>query len=521
MSNRKHEAGSEPVVCIAFDAAEISLVERLCAQGRMPNLQALKRRGASARLTHSHGGLQASVWRTFTTGRYVTQHGCYFPKMWKPEAMRVDFIDKDWPEAIPFWALPTENKPRVALIDIPYLLDVGPDFDGIAINNWQVHDPQLDIRFPHSIEADWIERFGRKQLPDQDYGPQNLRTFERAYQTCLQSADQIADIASFLLENDRFDFFLLALGQAHRGGHLFWDLSQIDDDALNDDQRAKYHGALVSIYERCDEALGKILSAAPENSRIIVMALHGMGPHRGWNEFFQPLFDLATCAEEQAPNGHGLLGRLNRFKESRAVRALTIHVPPNIQKPLTRFWTKRMQSWSSTQVFWVPSDVEGYIRLNLKGREPEGIVEPGAEARAILDDVAEGFMGLRDLETAAPLVHRVEFIDDLETPVAGPRNNLPDLLIHWGDVSQGQSRGVRNAHGQERHWPMGRKNLSGRSGNHQPDGWAVMVSDDMPKGVDLGSLASIDLTPTIAQWLGLDVQDQLEGQPLTHAMEFS
>jgi hypothetical protein len=45
-------------------------------------------------------------------------------------------------------------------------------------------------------------------------------------------------------------------------------------------------------------------------------------------------------------------------------------------------WTRRLltlgNTWNEGQAFAVPTDASGAIRINLKGREPEGRVEPGA-----------------------------------------------------------------------------------------------------------------------------------------------
>ncbi|MEO1016964.1 MAG: alkaline phosphatase family protein [Pseudomonadota bacterium] len=521
MDEGAQKEGSSPVLVIALDASEITLIDRLCAAGEMPNLQALRRRGARARLIHKHGGLQASVWRSFATGQEVTRHGCYFPKMWRPEKMRVDFIDRDWPPSAPFWSRPGVSQPRVALIDIPYLVDIGTRHNGVVLNNWQNHDPLPEVEHPKTIKAQVRNRFGNSALPEQDYGPQSAEILERAYRTCLASTSQIADICEWLMTRDRYDLFVLAMGATHRAGHQLWDLSQIDAASLDDARRSSLENALADVYRASDHALGRIIAAAPDNARIVVMALHGMGPQTAWNEFFQPVFELAAGMPARESDSNTALGLLKRVKDFPLVKSITVHAPPRLHPGLTRFWTRRMYDWPTTQYFWVPSDVEGYVRLNLRGREPEGVVERGTEARALLEELADGFRELRDLDTGQPIVEHVEFIDDLPTPVSPLRDCIPDLIIHWTDFPQRQSRGLRNRHGHERHWKKGRRHLSGRSGNHRPDGWAVMISDDMPKGVDLGAVPAINLAPTISTWLGLGVSDSFDGEPLQRQLELA
>ncbi|MEO1249155.1 MAG: hypothetical protein AAFW76_04870, partial [Pseudomonadota bacterium] len=308
--------------------------------------------------------------------------------------------------------------------------------------------------------------------------------------------------------------FVLAMGSAHRAGHYLWDLSQIDADSLDEAARARLEGALHDVYRTCDKAIGKVVDAAPDNAQIMLCALHGMGQNKGWNEYFDPIFELAAGLDAKKDSGGSVLSVLKQLQASAPVKAVTSRVPRKLQEPLTALWTRRMHDWTSTKLFWVSSDVNGYIRLNLKGREPEGIVEPGAEARALLEQLAAGFMGLRDLDSGEPIASHVDIIDDITGPVSPMRDYIPDLVVQWADLPQQRSRGARNQQGNERHWPKGRLLRSGRSGNHRRDGWAVLVGDDLPANTDHGTLPAINLAPTLATWLGMEIPDNVDGQPL-------
>ena len=78
------------------------------------------------------------------------------------------------------------------------------------------------------------------------------------------------------------------------------------------------------------------------------------------------------------------------------VKALRDLLPKDFRKSLARLLPTRLRDklaqrvdtaaidWSRTRAFCLPTDLEGCIRINLKGREPQGIVEPGAEYEALL-----------------------------------------------------------------------------------------------------------------------------------------
>ena len=58
-------------------------------------------------------------------------------------------------------------------------------------------------------------------------------------------------------------------------------LSQIDREGVDQRTRELLEGGLDDCYTSADEALGRVLDAAPPNARVIVFALHGMGPNDG------------------------------------------------------------------------------------------------------------------------------------------------------------------------------------------------------------------------------------------------
>ena len=88
--------------------------------------------------------------------------------------------------------------------------------------------------------------------------------------------------------------------------------------------------------------------------------------------------------------------------------------------------------WSRTTAFALPTDQHGWVRVNLRGREAQGIVEP-----ARYDDLCRAPRGVCSaaarLVDGRPLVRAViRTADDAATAAASP---LPDLVVHWDDAT--------------------------------------------------------------------------------------
>ena len=87
--------------------------------------------------------------------------------------------------------------------------------------------------------------------------------------------------------------------------------------------------------------------------------------------------------------------------------------------------------WSQVPAFALKSEHNGYIRMNLRGRERDGALEADKpETRAYVEQIRRGFASFRH-EGGRPLVSQVFLADEIA--LGGQRANLPDLSISWAD----------------------------------------------------------------------------------------
>jgi hypothetical protein len=158
----------------------------------------------------------------------------------------------------------------------------------------------------------------------------------------------------------------------------------------------------------------------------------------------------------------------------------------------------------------VPGENKGYVRVNLRGRERDGIVEP-SELDALLDEITDGLLTFRD-QDGTPSISRIMRTQS----VAGGGSaveRLPDLVVFWGDAPKTRLTRVWSpAHGEIVRDGVG----SGRSGNHVDDAWSLLlpgrsrVRDNgrPPRVTDIGA--------TVCALLGADPVG-LSGAPLLEA----
>lgn len=499
-----------PVVAIGLDATQISLIERLCEEGRLPTIRRLREQGRFGRIQSDATYFASSVWPTFYNSARTEHHGWYYGKMWHPEKMRLEFAGQSWLPQEPFWETLDQARYRIAILDMPYALST-PRVNGVFVSGWQTHDAFGRFSHPSHQWREIRRRFGRPSMRPERFGEQTPKSLSRLRQEMLDTLEQSTDISRWLLETDSWDLFMIVLGSIHRGTHYLWDLSQIDSSKLDSETRRTLEAARDELYVAADRAVARILDSAPSDALVLVFSLHGMGANPGWADRSSDLVAHVHRDGSQAAPQEGRLYRWKRRAPWRLIREVTTRLPVRVNKRFVPLWSSRMFDWSKTRFFPLPVDINGYIRVNLKGREPRGIVEPGAEYDALLTELEDAFRGYRTIETGEPIVRDVVRVDDIVDAGAPRRYLLPDIVLLWAPVSLQKVSGVVSERYGELRWGKGAALPSGRSGNHLPDGWLVACGAGIEQGPDL-TCDSIDLVPTIYRWLGAEPSPSFQGR---------
>ena len=504
--------GTSPVLMIGLDASELTLIEEFWSEGRLQTLQSLRERGCFGRL-RSHGVVfSGGVWPTFYTSKLVPWHGIYHNRMWRRENLRVERVDETWLPERPFWEIPSLERFRVAVLDVPFVVRAPKPLNGIHVNGWGTHDMSHRGSWPPELWGRLEAEFGLPKMPREHWGAQTAQVLLQLREDLLRTTAQMAELCESTLTRESWDLFLVVLGTTHRGGHYLWDLSQIDETGLASERRQALRSALRDIYQVCDDFLARLLDKAPRNARVLVFAVHGMGPNPGWSERCQDIVSMIQRSRKEIPKSGLLYDTLKKVIPLQIRQRLRGSLPGTMGNRLSAIRSMQSVNWRTVRYFPLPMDLAGYVRINLRGREPLGTVEPGKEYHDLCQELQEAFLSLRDTETGEPIAKKVYQMDDLAPHDAPYREVLPDLVVVWGDISTTQSAGVRSAmHGEMR---LHGKLPSGRSGNHSDSGWFVATGGGIPPATRADGHHVIDLVPTVLQWLGTEPPADAQGKPI-------
>jgi predicted AlkP superfamily phosphohydrolase/phosphomutase len=458
------------LACIGFDTASLPLVERMLETGRLPTLADLRQRGQWTPLERPGMDVEAGAYQTLYSGLPLGEHGLYFPFQWSPGEQRLRYIHSfSAPPAL--WERMAAAGRRSLVVD-PYEARLPERTEGVYLSGWQFANRfVLPTRTdPRAVRRRLVRRIGRPPLVEEVFGRPTLSGLRTLRRQLLAAPGRAAKAVVELLGSERFDLLWVNMPAPHVAGHRLWDVSQlpgVDGDGLRE-----FADSVAEVYEAADAAIGQIIAALPPGTDTVVFSPSGMGPNTSRADLLPQMLEgvlgVGSSNHEEASTGS-------------AIWRLRAAVPTSLRAAFSRALPKRLlfemsarlelsgADWSRTRAFPLPSDGTGYVRLNLRGREREGVVDQ-SEADALLDEIAAGLETFTDPD-GAPAVAGVERTAPLAD--GGPyADRLPDLVVHWNDRPSAALTGVTSpVHGDV----VRRGGGTGRTGHHTADAWALLV----------------------------------------------
>ena len=537
------------VIAIGLDAADPVLIDQWIDQGKLPNLERCRTQGAHASLENIGYYKAETPWTTFLTGCLPSKTGYWATFKFKAGDYDVEEIEAyDFEEYRPFYALGSEY--RVAAFDIPQS-HLEPDVNGIQVLAWGAHSPQTPSHsLPESLFPEIIRQFGKHPALHKDHGDWWDQTYlTRLYKALHQGLEKRVEICQQFLEQERWDLFLTIFGEPHSAGHDFWYFSDPTNPLYA--HRPTITGSsdpLLDVFQATDQAIGQILETVSDDSYVVIFAAHGSGNNMTdvSSMLFLPelLYRLNFPGKVQlAPGRKELIDMLTTPRRKTWVgevwqtkhdlnplkRLLRKQLPSKWHHALdkvfgtdeqdllspqklqsdghTLFWQPPLwykQFWPQMKAFALPSLSEGYIRINVSGREANGIVEAQDYDR-VCDELIQELKQMTNPRTGKSLVKKV--IKTRQSAL-DPNDKLPDadLVVVWdeapADVVDHPKCG--------RIGPVPYR----RTGSHRARGFVTITGPDIPPNSQLKAGHGVDLAPTLLHLMGAPIPDYFDGVSL-------
>lgn len=491
------------ILVIGLGVGDGRLLHEWARAGELPTLKGLIDGGAWGWLDTVASELHIAAWPSIYTGVGPGEHGIYFTFQPAPGVQGYRRFHEGLYGRPTFWRLLDEAGRRCTVFDAPFT-HPEPGFAGTQLFDWGTWAHFLGTQAMPSEVLGELERACGPYplgLEAHDIGLQPLDPAD-TQKRLLAAVPRKAEAACWLMRRAEFDLYLTAFDETHVAAHYCWRAS--GEQSL-----------LLPIYVEVDRAVARLIEAAGAGTTVFVVSGDAAAPnHAGWHLLPDVLARLGYFASAEtarpATNAPEARRRID------PVRALRDFLPKDFRKALARQLPTRLRDrlaqrvdtatydWARTRAYCLPTDLEGCIRINLKGREPEGTVEPGAEYEVLCQDLASALRELTDPATGRRVVREVLIVDEV---FPGHRRAwLPDLIVLWDSAAPITS--LASA----RIGVVSGASPDARPGTHAGPGFVLMHGPGIRAGETLDQAHILDLAPTILDRLGVAPPEHMTGR---------
>jgi predicted AlkP superfamily phosphohydrolase/phosphomutase len=379
------------LMIIGLDCAAPELIFRRW-KNELPHLRRMMESGFYGPLLSCHPPITVPAWTVMMTGKDPGELGIYGFRNRKDYSYSgYSLANSDAVTAERVWDTLSRRGKRVILLGVPQTYPVRP-VNGLVVSDFLTPSKESDYTYPAALK-DEIERVAGGYVFDVE----GFRTSEKAalLDRIYAKTRKNFTVARHLVSAKPWDFFMMVEMGVDRIHHGFWsymDVSHRRYQAGNEHEKA-----IFEYYRYLDGEIGELLRLVPKDTVILVVSDHGARKMDGGvciNEWLsrEGLLNLTEYPAKPSP-----LGELNI-------------------------------DWERT-VAWGEGGYYGRLFLNVKGREPKGVVEP------------------KDYErTRALLIRKLEALPGPDGSKIGTRvfrpqalyrkvNGIPpDLIVYFGNL---------------------------------------------------------------------------------------
>lgn len=418
-----------PLVILGLDAGDPGFIRSWVQEGYLPTIASVMERGcwgqtAGPELISRHG-----VWVSLFSGISRSQHGYYYFRQLKPGTYDLERVTGLNVDAPPFWFHLHGRDKKVAIIDVPSR--PLPGLPGVQLANWATWGPDhfTAAAEPPEILQEVRRNFG-PQLTTVGNHESSFQEDRQIYRQLMGQVEKKGALCRHLLARDRFDLVVVVFAESHVANHQFWQYRPEAQAGAKIAEGELTH-AIRDVYQAIDREMSLLLAQLPRESNVVIVSSVGMEddyPTTGLIEAF-----CRKLGYQASPESRGISLRpidlMRRMVPEDWRLTLSQHLPREKQERLLADQFRNGTNWRKTMAFAIPDSYTSFIRVNLRGREPEGIVKPGAEYEAVLDRIEADLKQLVDPQTNEPAVTRVARTVELFS--YEPHASLPDLFVDW------------------------------------------------------------------------------------------
>lgn len=526
---------TEPIrrlVIIGLDGATFDLIHPWIASGDLPNLRRLMSEGSWGPLQSVVHPFTAQAWTSMVTGTQQGKHRVF--DFWERDFQTYGFrLMNASHRALPaLWNLLGRVGKDVIVVNVPQTYPPEP-VRGVMVSGRDTPGLGAAYTYPPELKAEldaasatpyvivpndwlWMQR-GRPDL---------------ARAELLREVNVRFDATLHLMDTRPWDMVFFVVSATDGAAHFFWKYHDPGHPLYDPAQAGLYGDTLREVYRLCDQRIGELLQRLEGHPdvNVLVVSDHGQGPLGPQAIHLNLWLAGQGLLHFRSGRNQASLGERTAILASHAVQRgkqwIYRQVGFQTLTKLRHWWPDSLRTrlgaetffpgvdWYRTRAF--SEELRGNIWINLAGRDPHGMVQPGEEYEALRDQIIAALPELTDPATGARPIRRVWRREEL---FHGPYlERFPDLIVEAEYADVFKPHGAYMGADAARQLTPGELAQITISGCHRANGVFIAWGPDVQPGGQVQDAALVDVAPTALHLLGQPVPVEMDGQVLHAAL---
>ncbi len=432
---------------------------------QLPNLKRLISNSVYGGMESTIPAITCPAWMSMMTSVNPGRLGIYgFRNRSSYDYDGLSFVNSKVVKFDTVWDVLSKVGKKAVVIGVPMTYPPQP-LNGYMVTCFMTPDTKCEYTYPPELKNEVETVTSGYMLDVDEFRSDNKDNILKAI---YEMTEKRFRLTRHFMRSKEWDFFMMVEMGPDRIHHAFW--KYFDENHPKYAPGSKYQDTILDYYKYLDKEIGETFKLLDDDTLFIIVSDHGAKKMVG-----------GICINEWLiQNGYMKLVQY-----------------PSESTP----FNKLVVDWENTKV-WGEGGYYGRIFMNVKGREPKGIIAQ-SHYEHFRNELIKKLEDLRD-ENGKSINTKVYKPEDIYSECNGIP---PDLIVYYGNLDWRSIGSV----GTKTVWAS--ENDTGPDdANHSQYGIFVMQDAGKPHGVRREGITIYDIAPTILNYMGVKVPDDMEGK---------